>query len=87
MNPMNEYSWKRIYADPDVAKKDVRRYLALQKLPMDNKTFFIDALNKYRGIRVDPLNVNEDMKRQGRCEMIPLFQTLMDINKAGQKDD
>ena len=88
MNPMNEYTWKRIYADQGVAAKMYKDYLALQKMPLESPTFVADALNHYRGgvlgIRADPLNVNEKMKEQNRANDV-LVQALMDITKQDKK--
>jgi hypothetical protein len=86
LNPMNPGTWKGMYDDPATAEKMYKDYMSLQKMPLDLTTnFFSDALNHYLGgIRLDPLNMNEDMKRQDRAN-VTLVQTLMDITKMDKK--
>lgn len=85
LNPMNAATWKGMYDDPTQAEKMFKDYLALQKMPLESKTFVTDGLNHYhRLISLGPRIAPEAQLREEQANSI-MVQALSDITKQPVK--
>jgi hypothetical protein len=85
MNPMNPGTWKGMYDDPATAEKYFKDYMALQKIPLDSKTFLGDALNHYHGlVKLGPRLAMGSQNREREANT-QLVQALSDITKQPAK--
>jgi hypothetical protein len=86
LNPMNPATWKGMYDDPATAEKYFKDYLALQKMPLESKTFVADALNHYHRILSLPARIAPEEQQKEEESNSIIVQALSDITKQTPKE-